>query len=446
MAKWKTGEERKVEATAGTSDFLLKYRSLVSADDILAAGMRLGAIERQRKIDLPKLVEATILALGPIPGAQMTAFENYLALAGQEVAPSSFYDRFSPGFAALMKEVAGNAVKAVGEMTPEGSDDSGFGVLLEQFKDVRITDSTAHFLKRFAKAWARSTSKVRPSAVKLHVTISLQNGLPTHSAITEQRVHDNKAFPEDAMEPGTLHLFDLGYIDVARFIEMGLKEVTFLTRLKDSHNPKIVRVHVGKGSRVACRGSRIDDALRDGNLLTENGLIDLDVQLAAGGKSCIARVVGVVDEADNNNIHWYLTSVPREVLDARDVAETYRLRWIIELVNKQLKSGLGLDSILAWREPAVTALMHAKIVALCLARLMEITVQAKDGTHIIARLAMVLVLARTTGLFIAHRLMAEGVTIEEFERRIMLIATVAARTRNQRREREKRKREAALGR
>ena len=124
MAKRKTGEERKVEATAGTSDFLLKYRSLVSADDILATGMRLGAIKRQRKIDLPKLVEATILALGPTPGTQMTAFENYLALAGEEVAPSSFYDRFSPGFADLMKEVAGNAVKAVREATPEGLDDS----------------------------------------------------------------------------------------------------------------------------------------------------------------------------------------------------------------------------------------------------------------------------------------------------------------------------------
>ena len=181
-------------------------------------------------------------------------------------------------------------------------------------------------------------------------------------------------------------------------------------------------------------------------MLAENGLIDLDVQLAAGDKSYIARVVGVVDEADSNSIQWYLTSVPREVLDARDVAETYRLRWIIELVSKQLKSGLGLDSILAWREPAVTALVHAKTVALCLARLMEFAVREKNGTHIIARLVMVRVLARSTGLFIAHRLIAEGVTIEEFERRIMLIATVAARTRNRRREREKRKHEAALGR
>lgn len=272
MAKSKTSAERKAEAVTSTSSFLLKYRSLVGADEILEAGMRLGAIERQRKVDLPKLVEATILSLSPTPGTQMTAFENYLALAGDEIAPSSFYDRFSPGFAALMAEVATRAVKAVRDATPEGSPHSDFGVLFEQFKDVHITDSTAHFLKRFAKTWARSTSKVRPAAVKLHFTMSLQNGLPGQLAITEQRVHDNKAFPDEALEPGTLHLFDLGYIDVARFIEMTEREVYFLTRLKDSHNPEIVRVRVGKGSRIKCRGLRLDDALRDGILLTEHGI------------------------------------------------------------------------------------------------------------------------------------------------------------------------------
>ncbi len=69
---------------------------------------------------------------------------------------------------------------------------------------------------------ARSTSKIWPAAVKPHVTLYLQTGLPNHSAITGQRVHANMEFPEDAMEPVTLHLFDLGYIDLARFIETGL--------------------------------------------------------------------------------------------------------------------------------------------------------------------------------------------------------------------------------
>jgi hypothetical protein len=34
--------------------------------------MRLGALVRQRKVDMPSLVEATVLALMPTPGAQAT--------------------------------------------------------------------------------------------------------------------------------------------------------------------------------------------------------------------------------------------------------------------------------------------------------------------------------------------------------------------------------------
>jgi putative transposase len=443
MAKRKTAEERKAEATVQTTAFLARFAELVGPDEIIEAGMRLGALERQRKVDLPKLVQATILALSPVPGTQMTGFQNYIGLTGVEIAPSTFYDRFNLGFAKLMEQVAERALEAVRDTIPRENRESDFGVLLQHFKEVRITDSTAHFLKRFAKAWAPSTSDARPAAIKLHATISLADALPVDAAITGQRVHDNKAFPSDTLEGGTLHLFGLGYLDFDRFVEMTLQQVSFLTRLKESHNPLIVRVHVGGGSRLECRGLRLEQALSEGLLVPEKGRIDLDVRLTAGTGTCIARVVGVQDEADG--MHWYLTTVSRDLLGPGDVCEAYRLRWLIELVFKQAKSGLGLTSILAWRESAVAALVHAKIVALCLARLLEYSVAQTDRDHVHTQLAMVLVLARSTGLLIAHCLMAEGVTLKEFERRIMLIATIAARARNRRRERKKRLREAGLG-
>ena len=444
MGKPKTDEDRKLEAAAQTTAFLEKFSSLVGPDEIIEAGMRLGAIERKRKVDLAKLVQATILALSPIPGTQMTGFQNYMSLSGVPIAPSTYYDHFNLGFSKLMELVAQRALELVRDTIPPDERESDFGTLLRHFKEVRITDSTSHFLKRFAKHWAPSTNKPRPAAIKVHATISLADALPIENpTITPQRVHDNKAFNVETLEPGTLHLFDLGYVDQDRFVKMVLDDVSFLTRLKQSQNPTIDRVHRGKGSRIACRGLRLDDALREGVLTLEDGCVDVDIRLDGAPGTCVARVVALADPSDG--LHWYLTSVPRAVLSATDVGEAYRLRWLIELVFKQAKSGLGLNSILAWREPAVAALIHAKIVALCLARLLEYAVQQKDPKHVHTSLSMVLVLARSTGLLIAHQLMSEGVTIKEFERRIMLIATVAARTRNQRRERTKRKREARLG-
>ena len=82
------------------------FRELVGPEEIIEAGCRLGAIQRQRKVDLPALVQATIAAVLPTPGMQTTAFANYLSLTGEPLAPSAFYDRFSLPFAELMREVA----------------------------------------------------------------------------------------------------------------------------------------------------------------------------------------------------------------------------------------------------------------------------------------------------------------------------------------------------
>lgn len=447
MSKSKPTKAAAKKARETAAELFEKFKPILKPDDLLEVGMKLGAIERQRKVDLPALVQATILAFSPQPGTQMTAFQNYLALAGEPLVPASFYERFTEGYARLMKELAARALRAVCEAVPSERQ-AQFGSLLEHFDDVRVTDSTAHFLKRFAKRWARSTSKDRPAAIKAHVQLSLRNQVPASMELTEQRLHDNKAFPEDSLVEGTLHLFDLGYIDVERFVRMAVAGAQFLTRLKDSHNPKILSVQLGSGDRRSCTGKTLDDVLSAGLLRpNDGGLIEVSVRLEAEAGLCIARVIGERDPS--GEMHWYLTNVKREVLSAADVPEAYRLRWYIELFFKQTKSGLGLDGIRAWNEHAVAALIHAKVIAICLARLLQLAAQeeaAAHGEHIVTQLCSVLVLSRSMGLFIAHQILEQGYGIDELERRILLIASIAAKARNQRRERQKRKREAELGR
>jgi hypothetical protein len=118
---------------------------------------------------------------------------------------------------------------------------------------------------------------------------------------------------------------------------------------------------------------------------------------------------------------------------------------VVELVFKQMKSGMGLDAILAWRPSAVTALIYSKIAALCLVRLLEIAAKSQND-KLLTRVALVLVLSRSVPLLMTYSLMSDGVTVEQLEDRLMLIATTIARSRNQRRERARRKREASIGR
>jgi IS4 transposase len=439
------GMAKREKAATGKEQLsvLAMFRELVGPEEVIEAAVRLGAIKRQRKVDMPALVQATIVSVLPTPGVQTTTKLNYISLAGQPLAHSSFYERFTPEFGALMRELAARAVEAVRRATPEGRGAEDFGVLLEEFKDVQMADSTCLLLQKLAQDWAPSTSEVKPAGVKWHALVSLKDGLPIDDRLTPQRVHDNAGLPDGALAPGTLTLFDMGYLDVSRFIDAIGRGAHFLTRLKTGHNPVVLRVHVGKGDRVKARGMRLDDALEQKVLLDDAGAVDVDVRLEADAQHATARITAVL--APDGEFHWYLTTVGRDVLNVDDVARAYRLRWNIELVFKQLKSGLGLKAIRATRPGAVMALVYAKLIALCLARLLELSVEAKEERRVTTQLALVLALARCAPMLLSVFYMERGITLAQLEERLLLIAADVARSRNQRRERARLKRERALG-
>src|SRR6266545_2458138 len=79
--------------------FLKAYHELFDSDDLWAAARKLGVVTRERKVDVPALVEAAVLAMSGLPGTQTTIFANYLQLMGEAIAPSSFYGRFTVPFA-----------------------------------------------------------------------------------------------------------------------------------------------------------------------------------------------------------------------------------------------------------------------------------------------------------------------------------------------------------
>jgi Transposase DDE domain len=416
--------------------FLDKFDELFDHEDIWAAGRRLGVIERKRKLDLPALVEATVLTLNGPDGPQTTIMGNYFTLSGRKVAPSSFYDWFDAAFAELLAELAGRAIEAVrvvqrqmdDEPDPEGS-------LLARLGDVRITDASSVLLRKLAQVWAPSTNKKRPAGIKLHTVIALGDSLPVEYHTSAQRRNDSPELDESAFERGTLAIYDLAYVNHARELRLLGRGVHVLRRLKTRENPRIVKVVKGRAKRKPCRGRLLDDALDEG-LLQLGGVIDLDVELRSKDDAQIVRVVGI--EGPDKETRWYMTSVPRERLAAQDVADAYSLRWEVELLFKAFKSGVGLDKILAWRKDAVLALVNAKVIAIALAKLLELTAHKLAGPHAVTQLAIVLTLARMTPLIMSMRLSKRGVDLAEMERRLLMITLDLARSRKKRRERTKR--------
>jgi IS4 transposase len=436
----------RIGSTQEQVDAFAEFRKLVSPEDIIEAACRLGAIQRQRKVEMPALVEATIAAVLPTQGAQTTAFANYISLTGQRLAPSAFYDRFSDEFSELMREVALRAVKAVRELTPDDRRFADFGVLLEEFSDVQVVDATSHIVRRLAP----DAGKVSRPGIKWHSLISLKDGLPIDEAVTSRHAGDVPSLPEGALQKGTLTLMDLGYTDYGLFIDAIEGGAHFLTRLKGNASPVILKVHVGKGEQKKLRGVRLNEVVEgrrgqdpSGFLGADRGVIDLDVRLEKGERSAVARAVAI--GGPEGELWWYLTNVERDVLSPKDVASAYRLRWNVELFFKQLKTGTGFNAVISGRRSAVTALLYAKLIALCLARLLELSLEEKRGRHATTQLALVIALTRCAPLLLSMMMAARQVTLTQLEERIMIIAEITARSRSKRRERTRRKREQSLG-
>ena len=427
--------------------FLSKYHELFDADDLWAAARQSGAVTRERKVDVSALVESSVLAMSGLPGTQTTIFANYIHLTGQTLAPSAFYERFTVPFANLMADVSRRAIAAVRAVEPELRDIDELDGLLQHFADVQVADSSCQMLSKLAAHWAPSTSPERPASFKVHSVISLKDNLPVEHHISPQRDHDSPQLADSALTPGALFLADLGYVGNERLIQLKRRGVHVVMRLKSSQDPRIHSVRIGRGDKRHCRGLKLEEALSTGVLNFKEDRLDVDVVIGAriDGKSVeeVFRVVGIA-ATDGGEDRYYLTSVPSDVLTPDDVATSYTLRWEIELLWKHLKTGVGLAAIRAWRPAAVFALVHAKITAVALARLLELAAKPATKDHATGQLAIVLALNRAVPMILALRMRGQNVDLAEMERRLLIIATTLGRSRRQRRERARKAKRAAI--
>jgi len=76
-------------------------------------------------------------------------------------------------------------------------------------------------------------------------------------------------------------------------------------------------------------------------------------------------------------------------------------------------------------------------------RLLDLSVQGRPGVR--GHLALMLALSRSMPLLLSIFMIQRGVTLQQLEERLLMIAEITAKSRNQRREREKRRRLQAIG-
>ena len=325
----------------------------------------LDVVERNRKVDIVLLVWSLIL--GFPAGARRTLASlrrRFQQVSAESIARSSLHDRLTPGLAALLRRLVDWCL----EMRTEHAR-SDIAERMEGFRSLLAVDSTVIRLHEMLAPKWEATNEGQ-AACKMHIVADIVDTAANSVQLTDQRTHDQGPWKTiGSWVENTLLLMDLGYYDFHLFHRIDQQDGSFVSRVKSNANPTIVR------SNRSCRGRSIDLAgkkLQDVLGRLKRQVIDvtvaLDVQLRkyrGRRRTCTRhfRMVGVRDD-ESGDYRLYFTNVDGEKLTPEDVAETYRLRWQIELLFTRLKTTMRLHQLPSSKEHVVRALIWASVLAL----------------------------------------------------------------------------------
>lgn len=201
--------------------------------------------------------------------------------------------------------------------------------------------------------WARfHHEKTNKGAAKLHIGIDIASDLPQFAVITNGKQHDVKVARESwAFKPGTITIFDRGYIDYSWLHDLNVGGVTFVTRAKTNMRYRIVeRREVNR-----TQGVMFDQVIE----LTSLKSKDYPERL---------RRIRYIDPDTGKRLVFITNNFD---LEAKVIARLYKARWRIEIFFKVLKQYLRVKKFIGTSEKAVKSQIWVALIAYLLVMILR---------------------------------------------------------------------------
>ena len=241
---------------------------------------------------------------------------------------------------------------------------------LAKFSDVRLYDGTCQRVPPRGRAALPASTKDRAGA-KWVAGYSLKTGLLEHAVGAAETAAElplwRKLVPSFTRR--ALYVFDLGFFERRLFAEAQDQGAHVLMRLKKTAKVRIVG-QLRDGVVLPVDGWSLGYFLNITRTRRRGTLFDLDVLWGKGNEALRLRLVGYAHSS--KQIRWYLTTVPRYMLSAHQVVETYRLRWLVEFLFRELKQNADLGRSFTADPHAVKALTYGAMLAHALVRSLRI--------------------------------------------------------------------------
>jgi len=368
------GRPAKLNPEKALTDALAEVIRLFPAEEIRQAAKATGFTKRLRKIDAALFFWNLILGFSCSVQRTLAGLKRqYQLIADTDVAPSSFFGRFSPHLVCFLRRLLQDSLAKFATPTLPGN-------LGAMFKDISIFDNTIVSLgKSLLGIFPRTAEE---AAAKITVVLSVACQSARSVAIHAGNVAEIKTVKIGEWVKDHLLLFDLGFFKYGFFAKILEYGGHFISRLRDDANPVIVGVNrLHRGRAIDLVGKSLKEIRESLKRQEVDAVVEVEFRRRgyAGAKGRLdrmtLRLVGIKDSL-SDDYHFYLTDLPPDTLTAEQVADLYRGRWFIEMLFKELKSRYALDVIITSKREVVEAMIYAALLTLTVSRAMFLSYQA----------------------------------------------------------------------
>lgn len=185
-------------------------------------------------------------------------------------------------------------------------------------------------LSTFYWATFRSTK----AGIKLHTQIDLKTSIPEFILFSNASVHDVNVLDVISFEANSFYIMDRGYVDYKRLYKIHLCDAFFVTRAKDNMNYRRLYSHPKDQN---------EGVIYDQTIMLNNHYASKDYPDRLRRIKFKDKATGKMLIFLTNNFH----------LHAKEIAQLYKHRWIIELFFKWIKQHLKIKSFWGQTENAV---------------------------------------------------------------------------------------------
>lgn len=291
--------------------------------------------------------------LGANPHASLSTLTQMSADLGVRVSPEALHQRFDREAASCLEQVLCAAVRQVIAADPVVLP------VLERFAEVVVQDSTTITLPELlAEVWSGcgGAPDAGNAALKLNLALDLCTGRLRGPQLRDGRESDRNATLHYDLPPGAVHITDLGFWDLARWVELGAQGVYTISRAQAT-----TKVQTADGqwwdlpALMARKGRKPLDipVLVSQQEQVPARLIAVPVPRAVAAKrrqelQREARESGKpASKARLALARWsvYITTIPVELLSQEEALILGAARWQIELLIKLWKSHGEIDLV-----------------------------------------------------------------------------------------------------